>query len=62
MVKLKKVLSANGRTIYVGAASASEMGEDKGRLERLLKDNGIVVGKKPVRVQVSWTRGKSSHN
>ena len=57
MVKLKKALAVRGGpTMYVGAATRTEMGEYKGRLDRLLKANKIATGKKPVRVNVSWTR------
>jgi len=60
MVKMKKVLSPRGGpAVYVGAASRTEMGEYKGRLERLLEENKIETGRKGVHVDVSWTRRSS---
>jgi hypothetical protein len=62
MVKLKKVSSIkDGPVFYVGSGSAVDMGPYKGRLERLLKDNKIAIGKKTVNVHVTWTRHKSPH-
>jgi hypothetical protein len=57
MVKVKKVLSPRGGpVVYAGAASRTEMGDYKGRLVRLLKENKISTAKKRVHVDVSWTR------
>jgi hypothetical protein len=61
MVKLKKVSAKGGPDIYVGGGSSVDMGQYKGRLDRLLKDNSITIGKRTVNVQVTWTRHKSPH-
>jgi hypothetical protein len=57
MVTLKKVTSKKDpSTVYIGSAGRGDMGKSKGRLQRLLKDNKIVIGNKTVRTQVSWKR------
>jgi hypothetical protein len=62
MVKLKKVSTGkDGPLVYVGGGSTLDMGKYKGRLERLLKDNRIEVGKRTVNVHVTWTRRKAPH-
>lgn len=61
IVKLKRVSAKGGPVCYVGSGSSVDMRQYKGRLDRLLKDNSITVGKRTVNVHVTWTRHMSPH-